>query len=55
MHLVNLPAAGYNFVDGEPVGWVRAMMSTEGAELTLRAIGGNQEVHGKMRSLAWRS
>jgi 3',5'-cyclic AMP phosphodiesterase CpdA len=55
MHLVNLPAVGYNFVDSEPVGWVRAMMSTDGAELTLRAIGGNQEAHGRTRSLAWRS
>lgn len=55
MHLVNLPAVGYNFVDGEPVGWVRALISGEGAELTLRAIGGNREGHGKTRSLAWRA
>jgi 3',5'-cyclic AMP phosphodiesterase CpdA len=55
MHLVNLPAVGYNFLDGEPVGWVQANVSGEGVELTLRVIGGNREGHDKTRSLAWRA
>ena len=55
VHLVNLPAVGYNFVDGEPVGWVESRLTHDGADLTLRAIGGNKNDDGKSRSLAWRS
>ncbi len=54
VHLVNLPAVGYNFQDSEPVGWVNAAFSKEGAELTLHAIAGSRESDGKTRSLAWR-
>lgn len=53
LHLVNLPAVGYNFADKEPVGWVDAFFSAEGADLTLRAIGGGRELDGKTTSLAW--
>lgn len=53
LHLVNLPAVGYNFSDKEPVGWVDAFFSAEGVDLTLRAIGGNRELDGKTTSLAW--
>lgn len=55
VHLVNLPAVGYNFADSEPVGWVQTALSRDGADLTLRAIGGNKSDDGKSRSLAWRS
>jgi len=55
LHLVNQPAVGYNFADSEPVGWIQATLSPQGADLTLRAIGGNREGHGKTRSLAWRT
>ena len=54
MHLVNLPAVGYNFGDQEPVGWVDSTLMAEGGEFTLRAIGGNREKHAKTVSLAWR-
>jgi 3',5'-cyclic AMP phosphodiesterase CpdA len=54
IHLVNLPAVGYNFADTEPVGWVQARFGIEGAELTLRAIGGNRQQDGQTRALAWR-
>ena len=54
LHLVNLPAVGYNFRDSAPVGWVQAVFTTEGANLTLQAIGGDTSEHGKTRSLAWR-
>ncbi len=53
LHLVNLPAVGYNFSDKEPVGWVDAFFSAEGVDLTLRAIGGNRELDGQTTSLAW--
>ncbi len=54
VHLVNIPAVGYNFSDQEPVGWVEAKFGKDGADLTLRAIGGNTEQNGKMKSVSWR-
>ena len=54
VHLINIPAVGYNFNDQEPVGWVEAKFGTDGADLTLRAIGGNTEQNGKTKSLSWR-
>jgi 3',5'-cyclic-AMP phosphodiesterase len=55
IHLVNLPAVGYNFADKEPVGWMDARFSSEGVELTLKAFGGNREKDGETKSLTWRS
>jgi 3',5'-cyclic AMP phosphodiesterase CpdA len=55
IHLVNLPAVGYNFADSEPVGWIDAIFAAEGADLTLRAFGGNTSGDRKSRSLRWRS
>ncbi|HET8548738.1 MAG TPA: metallophosphoesterase [Bryobacteraceae bacterium] len=55
MHLVNLPAVGYNFRDSEPVGWVEATFTAQGAELRLNAFGGNTLPNGKTTSLSWRS
>ena len=55
IHLINLPAVGYNFSDKEPVGWVDALFSPAGVDLTLRALGGNKELDGKTTSLQWRS
>jgi len=55
IHLINLPASGYNFNDGEPIGWVEANVAAEGIDLTLRAIGGNRANDGKTTSLEWRT
>ena len=55
IHLINLPAVGYNFSDKEPVGWVDAFFTATGAELTLKAFGGNRVQDGKTKSLRWRS
>jgi 3',5'-cyclic-AMP phosphodiesterase len=55
IHLINLPAVGYNFSDKEPVGWVEARFKPDGVELTLRAIGGNRQQDGQTTTLAWRS
>jgi len=54
LHLVNLPAVGYNFRDSASVGWVQAVFTNDGVQLTLQAIGGDTSEHGKTRSLAWR-
>lgn len=55
IHMINLPALGYNFADDQPVGWVDAVFTARGASLTLRAIGGNTERDGKTVVLAWRA
>jgi 3',5'-cyclic AMP phosphodiesterase CpdA len=54
LHLVNVPAVGYNFTPGEPVGWVEATLTAEGADFRLRAFAGNREQDGKTLSLRWR-
>lgn len=55
VHLVNLPSAGYNFGDDQPVGWVETAITKEGGAFTLRSIGGNQERNGKTVVLTWRN
>jgi 3',5'-cyclic AMP phosphodiesterase CpdA len=52
--LINLPAVGYNFNDREPVGWVDARFSSDGAAFTLRAFGGNLTANGKTTRCLWR-
>jgi len=54
VHLVTLPAVGYNFRDSEPVGWVEGTFTATGCELKLNAIGGNLDRNGKTVSIAWR-
>ena len=41
LHLLNLPAVGYNFADGNPVGWVEAAFSPGGADLKLHTVAGD--------------
>lgn len=53
LHLVNLPAVGYNFRDEEPVGWVEARFHSRGVDLKLRALAGNRAEDGKISSLIW--
>jgi 3',5'-cyclic AMP phosphodiesterase CpdA len=54
IHLINLPAAGYNFRDQDPVGWVEARFRSRGVTLTLHASAGNREEDGKATTLGWR-
>ncbi len=53
LQLINLPAVGYNFNDSEPVGWVESVWTSEGVDLTLRSIGGNQAANGQTTSVHW--
>ncbi len=55
IHLINLPAVGYNFSDTEPVGWVEAKLTTQGGDFTLRAIAGNMHKDGSVKRLNWRA
>ena len=51
--LINLPALGYNFWEGEPVGWVDARFRRNGVDLTLHAIAGNRAQDGQTARIPW--
>ena len=53
MHVVGLPALGYNFDDAQPVGWVEARFRPDGVSLTLRAVAGNRADDGQTSFLEW--
>ncbi len=55
IHLINLPAVGYNFNDTEPVGWVEANLTAEGGDFTLHAIAGSMNKDGSVTRLTWRT
>ena len=55
LHLINLPAVGYNFNDDQPTGWLDAHFSEKGVKLKLHANGGNQSEGGKTREILWKS
>lgn len=55
IHLINLPAVGYNFRNSDPVGWVEARLRADGASFLLRACGGNLAGDGKTTEVTWRS
>lgn len=55
IHLINLPASGYNFDDMQPVGWVEAQLTSGGGEFVLHAVGGNTTTDGCTTELRWRS
>jgi len=52
--LINLPAIGYNFSDAQPVGWVEAVFTPEGAAFTLRAMAGNRANDRQTTRIRWR-
>ena len=54
IHLINLPAVGYNFNDAQPVGWVEAHLNKQGGDFKLHAAGGNKDMDGHTTKLAWR-
>lgn len=54
LHLLNVPAVGYNFADGNPVGWIEASLTTAGGDFKLHALAGEGNDDGKVTSLNWR-
>jgi Icc protein len=54
IHLINLPAVGYNFSDSDPVGWVDAHIGSRGGDFMLHDIAGNQDKDGSVTKLTWR-
>jgi 3',5'-cyclic AMP phosphodiesterase CpdA len=55
IHLINIPAVGYNFNDAEPVGWVEATLTSKGGHFKLHAIAGNKTNDQGVTKLKWRS
>ena len=55
IHLINLPAVGYNFSDAEPVGWVQANLTAKGGDFTLHAIAGSMNKDRSVTRLTWRT
>ncbi|UCC98467.1 MAG: metallophosphoesterase [Phycisphaerales bacterium] len=54
IHLINLPAVGYNFNDRDPVGWVEANLTANGGDFTLHAVAGNTDANSAVTKLTWR-
>ena len=54
IHLINLPAAGYNFSSKQPIGWVEAHLTARAGCFTLHAIAGNRARAEKTERLCWR-
>ncbi|MBW8038480.1 MAG: hypothetical protein FVQ85_00610 [Planctomycetes bacterium] len=55
IHLINLPATGYNFSDAEPVGWIEARLTAKGGDFTLHVVSGNKQKDGSVKQLPWRT
>ncbi|MBP7050732.1 MAG: metallophosphoesterase [Phycisphaerae bacterium] len=55
IHLINLPATGYNMSGKQPVGWVEARLTDKGGQFTLHALWGNRKLNGCTENLCWRS
>jgi 3',5'-cyclic AMP phosphodiesterase CpdA len=55
LQLVNVPAVGYNFADGNPVGWIEATITERGGEFKLHALAGETKDDGETTSLNWRA
>lgn len=53
IHLINIPATGYNFVDSEPVGWIDARFRGDGVDLQLHAFAGNRAGDGDITQIRW--
>jgi 3',5'-cyclic-AMP phosphodiesterase len=55
IHLINLPATGFNFTANQPVGWVEAKLTKKGGEFTLHALGGDRQLDKHTQKLVWRA
>jgi 3',5'-cyclic AMP phosphodiesterase CpdA len=54
LHLVNLPAVAYVFQEGEPSGWVHAVVEQDRAILEFHAINPSHKAHRQRVELPWR-
>jgi len=55
IHMINLPATGFNMSSNQPVGWLEATLAEKGGEFVLHALGGNRKLDGYCNRLRWRA
>ena len=55
IQLINLPPVAYVFRQGEPSGWVRATLKSDGIGLELRCVDQTHRAHGEQVDLKWRA
>jgi Icc protein len=55
IHLINLPPVAYIFKDGDPAGWVHAIIEREGMKLELRCLDKAHASHGQIVNCQWRA
>lgn len=55
IHLISLPAAGYNMKSDQPVGWVEAHLGGNEGIFILHALEGNTRLDGHTTRLRWRA
>lgn len=55
IHVLSLPATGYNQRRTEPVGWVDAHLTGEYGVFTLHAVDGNTRLNRHTEQLRWRT
>jgi len=55
IHFINLPPVAYVFHEGDPSGWVHAMVEDKKMRLELRCVDTTHKDHGQKVELEWRS
>ncbi len=55
IHVISLPATGYNQRSAEPVGWIDAHLTGDQGLFTLHAVEGNMRQNGHTERLRWRT
>jgi len=55
IHLINLPPVAYVFHEGDPSGWVRTTLQSDGMRLELRCVDPTHQAHGQIVDLKWRA
>jgi 3',5'-cyclic-AMP phosphodiesterase len=55
VHVISLPATGYNMCNAEPVGWVDAHLTDEYGVFTLNAVDGNTRLNRHTEQVRWRT
>jgi 3',5'-cyclic AMP phosphodiesterase CpdA len=54
VHLINLPALGWEFLMGQqPLGWSDGEITKNGIQLTLHTVAADQSINGDVRKFEW--
>jgi Icc protein len=55
IHFINLPPVAYVFHEGDPSGWVHALVEDKKMSLELRCVDITHKAHGEKVELKWRA